>query len=183
MQQDAQILAIDAKIAADFIFVALLQKDFTQNPPVALGHLLENLANFLGHFMGIENSGKVHGKGWNLVLIVIRLQGIEAHVGAVVLEQNVVANRIHKGAQTLGMKNLPRSEGRIKSGKSFLTDIFDSVGRAQPRSELQMNQFAEINPKMFLRPEVSCSEALDIGFVKGVKLQERPPRVGKWQTV
>ena len=65
--------------------------------------------------------------------------------------------------------------------EGFLADIFNGLRRRQARAQFELNQFAEIRDKVLLRPEISGAEALYIGFVKGLELQDLPAVVEKCQ--
>ena len=64
MDQDAQIVTVDAEIAADLIFVALFEKNPANDAAVALRHLCHNLTNLFFH-----------------LLVGHRLQNIYARIG------------------------------------------------------------------------------------------------------
>src|SRR5208337_4504574 len=81
------------------------------------------------------------------------------------------------------MNDLPLAQSHVKSGEGLLAHILDGFPRLQPRAQFHLDQRGEIHAKMLLRAKVSCPQPLDVGFVKGVKLQELAPGIGKWQTV
>lgn len=80
------------------------------------------------------------------------------------------------------MNNLPLAQSHVKSGESFLTHVFNGFPRLQSRAQFHLNQRGEIHAKILLRTKVPCPQPFDVGFIKGVELQELTPG-GKWQTV
>src|SRR5271163_4830399 len=98
-----------------------------------------------------------------------------AGIRTIVLQQDVVANRIHKRSQSLGVEDFAIAQRSIKSYKRFLAYIFDRFARLQSRTQLQLNQRAEVRAKMLLGRKVSGPQALKVRSVEGVKLQVLSP--------
>jgi len=97
---------------------------------------------------------------------------------SVTLAQYVRANLIHERSNPFWLSDarfLP--QGHKNPSERLLPDIFDVLRRMQPRSQLQMNQLAEIGNKMFLRPEVTRTQPLEIGAVESLKLQVSPSKL------
>src|SRR5690348_1752044 len=89
--------------------------------------------------------------------------------------QNVVADGVHKRAQTLRLTNPAfAAQSGKNAGKGLLPHILDRMRRRQARTKLELNQFAEIRNEMFLRAKVSRTETLQVGLVKRLELQGLP---------
>jgi hypothetical protein len=104
-------------------------------------------------------------------------------VGAVMLLQNMIANRIYERPNTLGVQYFAFAQRQIKPRKSFLANVLNRLWRAQPRSQFYLNKSGKVRAKMILRVRISRPQTLKIGFVKGVELQELTPATREWQTV
>jgi hypothetical protein len=100
-----------------------------------------------------------------------------------VLEQNVVAHRVHESAEALGLADFSAAQRGKHASEGFLPDVFNRLRRMQARAQFQLDQLAEIRHEMFLCPEVSCAKTLDVGFVKRLELQGPASRVLEWQLV
>src|ERR1700727_2146887 len=97
-------------------------------------------------------------------------------------KQDVIADGIHERSEALGMQDFSLTQGRIEADKGLLANIFRSLPGLESRAQFDVDQFAEVGAKVLLRTKVSCAQTLNVSFIKGVKLQERPPGVGKWLT-
>src|ERR1700728_2590247 len=71
IEQDSQILAVYSKVAANFIFVSLFEKNFAQQSPVPLGKLIENLPNLLLDFLGREHGQRIEDWGGEFLRLVV----------------------------------------------------------------------------------------------------------------
>ena len=77
---------------------------------------------------------------------------------------------------------LPYNEPKTgKKGDAIFAYQLD--GEWMCRFHGHLDQGGEIHAEMFLSAKISCPQPLDIGFIKGVELQEFVPSIGKWQTV
>ena len=81
------------------------------------------------------------------------------------------------------MQDFSLAQGRVEASESFLADVFYGLAGLESRTQFDVDEFAEVGAKVFLRTKVACAQAFNVGFIEGVKLQERPPGVGKWLTV
>jgi predicted DNA-binding protein (UPF0251 family) len=173
VQEDAQVIAVDAKVAANGILVALFEENFAEKPAVALGHLLEDLPNLLCHLLVGDSAQHVDVGGGKVPFFVV-VEGIVPGVCPVVLEQNVVAHGVHESTEAVGLADLSVTQGDEYAGECFLAYVLNRLRGIQARAELELNQLAEVGDEVFLRSEVSRLQALNIGFVKGLELQGPP---------
>jgi hypothetical protein len=181
VQQNSQILTVDAEVAADFILVALFDKDFAQQPAVTLGKLLQDRFDFFFGLLGDKRAQKIEFESREAVLVLVVERGI-APARSVVFEQDVVADGIHKRTQALGLKNFSIAQGNEEAREGFLAYIFHGFGRFQARAELDFDERAEVSGKMLLGAKVPRSQATDIGVIKGLEAQEGAPSV-EWDKV
>ena len=68
------------------------------------------------------------------------------------------------------MQDFSLPQGDVKPGKSLLPDVLDGFARLQARSQFHVNERAKISAELFLRAIVSCTQALDVGVIKGVEV-------------
>jgi hypothetical protein len=61
MNEHAEIVPVDPKLTANFVFVAFLQKYAAKNATVAFRHFLQNLMDFLFHLLGSHCPKNVDG--------------------------------------------------------------------------------------------------------------------------
>lgn len=93
------------------------------------------------------------------------------------LEENIVADGIDEGSETLGLAQCAGlTQPGKNTGKSLLTHILDSLGRLQPRAEFQMEQLSEIADEVLLGPRVPGTEVFDVSRIECMKLQGCPRR-------
>src|SRR5208282_4220571 len=97
--------------------------------------------------------------------------------------QHIVANRVHERSQALRMQDFSLAQSHIEPDKGLLTHIFDGLSRRQSGTQFYLDQSGEIGAKMLLRAKVSRPQTRNVGFVKGVELQEPAPGSRKWQPV
>lgn len=165
MQEDTEVVAVDPKLTADGIFVALFKKNFTEEATVALGHVVEDFADFLFGLFSGEGAEEIDASGGKVLLLVV-VEGGVALRSAVGLEQDVVANGIDERAEALGLVDFLTTDGAEDAGEGFLADILDGLRRVQTGAEFELNQFAEVGDKMLLRAEITGTETLEVRLVK-----------------
>ena len=90
MQQDPQVIAVDAELAADFVLVTLFEEDFAEQTAVSLRKVFEDFANFVLHLFGGDRAYEIYDGGGE-VLLVLFFERCATSRGAIVLEQYVVA--------------------------------------------------------------------------------------------
>lgn len=93
------------------------------------------------------------------------------------LQQNVIAHGIHEGAEAIRLADFSAAQGSEDASKGFLSNVLNRLRGMQTGSQFELDQLAEVRHEMFLRAEVSRTEALYIGFVKGLQFQEPAPQV------
>jgi len=135
MQKDAKIVSRNREPRADFVLIHVLEKNGAKDGTVAFWKLREDIPNDLpgfgrdGEFFQIENFVWDFG-----------MRGIERDISgtrAVVLEENVVANGIHEGAQPIALANTPVGTQRTKdAAEGFLTEVVDNFGREVTSTKL-----------------------------------------------
>lgn len=170
-EEDAEVVGVNAELAADLAAVALLNKDGLQKGAVARRHAREDFADLRLELAGenlIEDGRAAGGKGRFFRFIEQAVAG----GSAVVLQQHVVADGVDKGAEALGIAKRPvAAEGDEDAGKGLLTDVFDGVGRLETRTELEIEQGGEIADEMFLDAGVSRAKGLNITGIERVEFQ------------
>ena len=90
MQQHPQVVAADAIVPADLIFIAFLEKNLADQPAVPLRHFFQDFPNLLFHLLcgdGAENIDQGIGE----ILIRVPIERTFTASAAVMLEQNVTA--------------------------------------------------------------------------------------------
>jgi len=85
MQQHPQILAVYTELTAYFVLVPLLEENLTQQPPIALWKLVQNLPDFLFRFSGNQNPQKIDSEGGEIPLFFI-VERTMACGGAIMLQ-------------------------------------------------------------------------------------------------
>src|SRR5579883_549768 len=170
VNEDAQVVAIDAKVAANLVLVALFQEHLAKDAAVAFGQIVKDLAHFLFHLPGRHGTEYVDCRVGNLVGCLV-FKRASAGRSAVLLKQNIVADRIDEGTEPLRLANAFRAaQDREEACKRFLANIFDGLWTTQADTQLQLNQFAEIRNKVFLRAEVAGAKTLQVRRIEGLKL-------------
>jgi hypothetical protein len=84
MKQYSQVVSIYTKVTAYFIFILLLEENLAQQPPVALGELIQNLADFFSGFLGRQCREQIDGFV-GIIRVVVRVEATIAGAGAVIL--------------------------------------------------------------------------------------------------
>src|ERR1700735_982906 len=103
MHQDPQILAVYAKFLTNLVFVAFLHQHGSKEFPGAARQLRQALIDEAGPVLGLE---QVERAGFE---IDINLLGLFVErrsallMSAVMLQQHMVANRVDKGPQAVGL--------------------------------------------------------------------------------
>ena len=72
----------------------------------------------------------------------------DAGLGAVDLEEHVIADGIDEGAEGFGIFDAGLAEGLEDAKKSFLDDILDQLRGTQTRTQLDGQQFAEVRDEI-----------------------------------
>jgi len=172
MHEHTQVIAVDAKISAHLVFVALFQEYFAQNAPVAFGQIVEDVPNFCCHLPGGYGPEDIDdGVGQFLGSLV--LERADAGRSPVLLQQDIVADGIHKSAKAFRLTDsFGAAQGSEKAREGFLADVFDGLRTPQAGAKFELDQLAEIGNKMLLRAKVSGTKTLQIRRIKGLKLQE-----------
>jgi hypothetical protein len=101
MQQNAQVIAIDAEAAADLVLVAFLEEYRAEEVAVARGKRIENGADVQHSFGRDEGALQIDEgiRGLEMALF----EGLILVNVAVILAQHVLANGINEGAKALGL--------------------------------------------------------------------------------
>jgi hypothetical protein len=97
MQQYPEVVSVYAEVPAYRVFVAFFEKYLSQEAPVAFRQLVQNLADFLLHFFMRENGDHIQRWIWNICALFL-FGWILPASRPIVLEQYVVADRVHKGS-------------------------------------------------------------------------------------
>lgn len=96
-------------------------------------------------------------------------------------EDNVVADRIDKGAQAVSLANTSIGAQRAKNtAEGFLAEIVDNLWRQVTSAQLQLEKLREIDNKMAFRRGISLTETRKIRLVERVKFQHFPRSGGKY---
>src|SRR4029077_4588871 len=103
VKQDPEVVTVHPKFAADLIFIPFLQVDRADQAAVALGQSLENLRDFCLHLFG-RNRAQHVDDGIRKILLWLAFERTVARGSAIVLEQHVVADRIHECSQPSGWR-------------------------------------------------------------------------------
>ena len=100
MEQHAEVVAVYAELAADFVAVALVEEDGVEQGAVAGGQVEQDLADFVFDLAGGDDVKGAGAAGYGLGM-AFDVERIAAAGGAVVFEQNVIADGVDEGAQAL----------------------------------------------------------------------------------
>ncbi len=166
MKQHTQVFALDAKLPANFIAIALVEKYRLQQRAVPLRQLQQDLPNFLFDLPRRDDIQRIRSRRnrFGRTFCVKRLTSARR---TVLLKEHMVADGIHKRAKTL---RLPQSTIPSQNGKhprkGLLAYIFNCVGRLQPRAKLQAQELTEIRNEVRLRLLVACAKIVDVTRVK-----------------
>lgn|SRR5579871_364415 len=154
MEQNSQVIAVNAKVAADVVLVALFEEHFAQQAAIALRHFVENLADFLRQLLTGDRPQDIDAEGRE-VLFLIFVKRAVARGRPVMLEQDVVAHRVDKRAEAIGLAELSGLQRREYACEGFLSDIFNRLRRMQPGTQFELDKLAEIRDEVLLRPEIA----------------------------
>jgi hypothetical protein len=176
MDEDPQIVPADAELPANFVFGLVVQKG-SEDGLVALRELCQKLAD-----QGTGLLGDGHFFDVDHFVLNLKMTGFEGDIlgtGAVVLQENVVANGIDEGAEALGVADRSvGANGTNHARERFLAKVVDGIGRKPPGAELQLEKLRKVVNKMTLRRRVSFPQAPKIGLVEIEKFQNSPEVLG-----
>ena len=82
------------------------------------------------------------------------------------LEENAIAHGINERAKPFGLTNSFFPQGREETGEGFLPNIFNRLGRIQPRPQFDLDQCTEVSAKMLLRRPIAGTETFQVSIVK-----------------
>src|SRR6266700_6588292 len=100
---------------------------------------------------------------------------------AVILEQHIIADRIHERPQPLRLTDPTRRAQRADyPRKGLLSDVVHNFGSQKTCSKLDLNKFGEIRNKMAFRGRIAFPEPTYVGFVERKKFQHFPRSAGKY---
>jgi hypothetical protein len=174
VQQDPEIFAVYAKFPANLVAVAFIEKNSFQEGSVSHGHTEQDLLDLYADLPRNCNGMRVGcgGCGLDCTLVIERLG---AGGGAVVLEEDVIANGIDEGTETFRLaQGAGFSKAGKDAGKCLLAHVLNRLGGLQPRAELQMKQFGEVTNEMLLCAVVPSAESFDVCGIERMKLQGFP---------
>ena len=83
------------------------------------------------------------------------------------LQKNVIADRIDKGPKTVRLAqsiSLRRVENTLR--KRLLAHVLNGLGRLEPRTKFQMEQFGKITDKMLLGSQIPGAQILDVACIE-----------------
>ena len=166
MEQHPQIVAIHAKLPADFVAVAFIEKHSLEQGPVAGIEFQQNRADFVLDLPGSHDFQRV-GALVGQLGPALHIERLAAAGSAVLLKEHSVADCIHKGAQALGLAQpAVLAQNREDAGKGLLTHILDRLWRLKPRAELQLEQPRKIGNEVLLRPVVTSTEVINVTCIE-----------------
>ncbi len=173
-EQDAQVVGVDTKFTANFVTVALIEKDGLQESAIAGGHIGENFADFVLQLTSRDDVMGA-GTGRGQLRLVLGVEGLAAVRRAVVLEENVVADGIDESAEAFGLaQSAFLAEGGEDAGKGLLAHVFDGLPGLKPRAKLEVEQLSEVPDEVLLSAKVSSAQTFDVSRIECMKLQRRP---------
>jgi len=180
VEQNPKVFAIDPKFAANLLAIALVKEYSFQERSISGGHTEQDLSNLDLDLTGNGDCMRVCSGGCRFHCTFL-VEGFASGGCAVVLEEDVVADRVYEGTEAF---RLAQGAGLSEAGKDprerFLTHVLDRLRGLEPRAKLQMEQFSEVAYEMLLGAEVPSAEIFDVRRVKRVKLQGRPRKA--WRT-
>lgn len=169
MNKNSEVLAVDAKIQAYLVLVALLEEQGFHQATIFFRKFVENLPNFPLHLSSDEPVGGADagvGNGGNESVVSRNL----AARRSTVLPQHIGANRVDEGPKPFRMADAFCGEDAQDPNEGLLPDIFDGSGRTQAPADLQPDQFAEVSDEVFLGATIAGTKPIQIGFVEVLKL-------------
>ena len=134
VDQHTQIVASDAETTADVIFRLLFQKDGSENGSVSFGKSFEDFSHGNSSFLG-------YGLFFDADHLVrhFKMLGFQRNIlvtSAIMLEKNMVADRIDIGAEPGGFADAAVGANRAKhAGKRLLAQIIDRIGSQKARAK------------------------------------------------
>src|SRR5581483_4261931 len=153
MQQYPQVVAAQAIIAANLVFVALVEKYLFNYAAVALRQRLQYLAYVLLRLLVGDDVDHASPLVWNFGSRIFERVGSRR---AISLTQHIRAHCIHECAYPLRFANSAFfAQGGKYPRKSLLPRIFHVVRRTESRPQFQLDQFTEIGDKMLLRVKIA----------------------------
>ena len=169
MDQHSKVAAIDLQVAADVVLVALVEEQPLEQELLALGKALQRGVDCLA-LLGSDQA-EIRGRA-RRCLVVVLFERCCAGIGALHLEQHVVADAVDKGAEALRAGQpaflLQRRE---HPHEGFLAGVLDLGRRAQPGAQLQHQQFSEVAGEMTLGVGVPGNQPADVLGVEVMALQ------------
>jgi len=179
MQENAQIIATDGELGANVILVDVFEENGREYGTVTLGKLGQDVSDDLASFGGDNQFFEVESLIGNF-----GVRGIERNVlgaGTVMLEENVIANGIDKGAEAVTLTNAAIGAKRAKNtAKSLLAEVVDDLWRQVTSAKFELEKMRKIDNKMAFRGGISLTETRKIRLVERVKFQHFPRSGGKY---
>src|SRR5688572_6060236 len=150
MQQHSQVIPVDAEAPADLVLLAFLEKQPVQELALLLrqsSHDGPDMGTVLvqaGGGLGVDARVRQCGPG-----LLLERRGLR--VGAIHLEQDVVADAVDERAEAAGGLNAPGLPKRFHDPeKRLLPRILNVRRRPQARSQLDREQIPEVAREMAL---------------------------------
>jgi len=170
VQKYPQVVPVNAELLAHLVFVLFLDKERIQNTAIFLWELFQDLSHLLLGLLGDQHLIQVDSFVRRIHRIIFQVQ--VSRRGAIVFQQHVIANRVHKRAQTgrIADSSFVAQAGQ-HTGECLLANVFNGLRRAQPAAQLDQQKLVEIRDKMIARGGVASAEALEISLVKGLQFQ------------
>lgn len=175
MNKDAKVFAVAVEKDADFVFVLILEEDSAEDAAIAYRQPLQDAANLVSFFLRDDGIFDVD----NLVGLVkvVWLKGLNAGAGAEGLQQDIVADRVDEGAESLWLADgVAITQSGKNAGEGFLTEFIDAIGREHAGAQLDPQKLLKIGDKVLLGRPVAVAQPVQIGLIKGEKLHVRPTR-------
>jgi hypothetical protein len=169
VKQDAEIASIDAQLPAHFVLVPLFEQNSSQDAAVLGGEFSNQGPDSLLGLAGKQLAFQVH-RGvppFRHMLVELSCPALLA----VVLEDQIVADRVHEGAKPLRMPHPGSLAKRAQDAQEhFLPEFFHLPGGPQAEAQLDEEQGLEIADEMLFGGGVSVGESADVAGVEGEKL-------------
>src|ERR1700721_766717 len=160
MEQNPEIIAVHAKLAADLILILFLEKEGAKQVAVLFGQLFDDLADPVLHLPGNKQTFRIHRMIRQFQIGVIPWAGLRG--SPVKLLDDVVANPVDERAKPLRLPHSILTQGNQYPYIGLLAEVLYRFRGEHPRSQFDPEKLVKVGDKMLFRRGSTLAEALHV---------------------
>jgi hypothetical protein len=173
MHQDAEIFAVYAALAADFVFILFEEEDFAKEIAIAAGQGVQDAADVLARLANDELGVGVGQFVGQFQMPFLERFGAPAY--PLLLMQHILTYRVNESAEPFGLADGAFAlQGHEDAPEGFLGEVLDAVRRKHTGTEQDPEQLPKIGNKVLSGSCVAGAEAVNVVFIELEKLHLGP---------